>query len=410
MEKSSGYTVLARKYRPQTFGEIIGQWSLVRTLSNAMLRDRVQHAFILSGIRGVGKTTTARIMAKSLNCSQRGSGTAANPEPCLDCAHCRAIALGNDQDVVEFDAASHTGVGDVRDIIDNLGYAPISSRYKIYIIDEVHMLSNSAFNALLKTLEEPPEYVKFIFATTEIRKVPATVLSRCIRFDLNRVSQEILANNLTNVANREGYLLDSAAASLLAYSADGSVRDSLSLLDRVISFNNFEKEIGEEVVSKILGFSNRENIYDLYLLLLKTDIDASLEKFGEIYLSLVDIENFLNDLLEITHELLMKKNNIEIKNLSSFQREWLEKNVGFASVSGLLRIWQFIIKALQEVGFINNYRNFLEILLIKICYGINIPEIDSIVKKLQNNNVDLEYSADKLTNKILSTFSGSKII
>jgi DNA polymerase-3 subunit gamma/tau len=410
MEQNSSYRVLARKYRPQTFNEIIGQESLVRTLSNAMLRERVQHAFILSGIRGVGKTTTARIIAKSLNCSRRASGLNPTPEPCLECAHCRAIAMGNDPDVVEFDAASHTGVGDIRDIIDNLGYGPVSSRYRIYIVDEVHMLSNSAFNALLKTLEEPPEYVKFVFATTEIRKVPVTVLSRCIRFDLNRVSQEILAANLIKVADREGYLLAETAASLLAYSAEGSVRDSLSLLDRVISFNNFEREIGEEVAIRILGFSSRESIYDLYSLVLKTNIDASLEKFNDIYLSLVSVENFLNDLLEITHELLMKKNNVEIKNLSSFQREWLEKNVEFTSVSKLLRLWQFIVKALGEIGFISNYKNFLEILIIKICYGINIPEISDIVKKLQNNNVVLESQAEKLTNKILNTFSGSKII
>jgi DNA polymerase-3 subunit gamma/tau len=410
MEQSSGYTVLARKYRPQTFGEIIGQESLVRTLSNAMLRDRVQHAFILSGIRGVGKTTTARVVAKSLNCLQREGGTVATAEPCLQCVHCRAIALGNDQDVIEFDAASHTGVGDIRDIIDNLGYAPVSSRYKIYIIDEVHMLSNSAFNALLKTLEEPPEYVKFIFATTEIRKVPTTVLSRCIRFDLNRVSPEALSANLIEVAGREGYMLDNGAASLLAYSAEGSVRDSLSLLDRVVSFNNFEREIREEVIVTILGFSGRSSIYDLYLLLLRTDVDALLKKFNEIYLSIVSIENFLNDLLDITHELLMKKNDIEIKTLSSFQKEWLERNVVLASVAGLLRIWQFVVKALEEIAFISNYKTFLEVLLIKICYGINIPEISDIVKKLQNNNAILESSTDKLTNRILDTFSGAKII
>ncbi|MDR2777894.1 MAG: DNA polymerase III subunit gamma/tau, partial [Rickettsiales bacterium] len=369
MEHNTSYTVLARKYRPQTFGEIIGQGSLVRTLSNAMVKNRVQHAFILSGIRGVGKTTTARIIAKSLNCSERGIGIIATPEPCLECVHCRAITMGNDQDVVEFDAASHTGVGDIRDIIDSLGYAPVSSRYKIYIVDEVHMLSNSAFNALLKTLEEPPEYVKFIFATTEIRKVPVTVLSRCIRFDLNRVSQEALTANLIRVAEREGYMLDSMAASLLAYSSEGSVRDSLSLLDRVISFNNFEKEIGEDVVTKVLGFNNGESVYGLYSLLLKMDIDASLEKFNEIYLSLGSVESLLDDLLDITHKLLIKKNNIEMRNLPGFQREWLEENARLASVAGLLRLWQFIVKALQEIGFINNYKGFMEILIIKICYG-----------------------------------------
>jgi DNA polymerase-3 subunit gamma/tau len=272
------------------------------------------------------------------------------------------------------------------------------------------MLSNSAFKALLKTLEEPPENVKFIFATTEIRKVPDTVLSRCIRFDLRRVSQDILVKNLIAVANREGYSLDSRAASILAYASEGSVRDSLSLLDRVISFNNFSGDIGEGVVVEVLGLSGKENIYDLYGTLLKCDIQSSLEKFNGIYMTIASVENFLNDLLDITYRLLMRKNSIDMNDISSFQRDWLSDNIEFTSVPKLLRMWQFIVKALGEVGFVKNYKNFLEILIIKICYGINIPELGDIVKKLQNNSTTIESREVGLTNKVLSTFNGSKII
>ncbi|MDR2777825.1 MAG: DNA polymerase III subunit gamma/tau [Rickettsiales bacterium] len=406
----SSYRVLSRKYRPQTFGEVVGQGSLVRTLRNAIGRNRVHHAFILSGIRGVGKTTVARIMAKSLNCTNRDPEGIGNSDPCLECEHCRAMAIGSSQDVIEFDAASHTGVNDIREIMDHVNYAPVSSKYKIYIIDEVHMLSNSAFNALLKTLEEPPEYVKFIFATTEIRKVPATVLSRCIRFDLARVSSDVLMDNLINISEKEGYGLDRTAASLLAYSAEGSVRDSLSLLDRVISFNNFEKVIGENIVLEVLGLSDGKCVYDLYSLLLRGDPRASLQKFEEIYPSISNVDNFLRDLLEITHRLLMKKNGLEPKNLTSFQREWLESSVELSSVAGLLRIWQFLVKAASEINSIGNHRNFMEILLLKICYGINIPEIGDIIKKLQNNNITLESSQARLANKVLDTFSGSKVL
>ncbi|MDR3079097.1 MAG: DNA polymerase III subunit gamma/tau [Rickettsiales bacterium] len=406
----SPYRVLSRKYRPQTFGEIVGQDNLVRTLKNAIGRNRVHHAFILAGIRGVGKTTTARIMAKSLNCTGRDLEKTENPDPCLDCEQCRSIALGNNQDVVEFDAASHTGVSDIREIMDNVNYAPISSNYKVYIIDEIHMLSNSAFNALLKTLEEPPEYVKFIFATTEIRKVPATVLSRCIRFDLPRVPNELLANNLVSISQKEGYRLDGTAASLLAYAAEGSVRDSLSLLDRVISFNNFGKTIEENVVLEVLGLTGGRYVYDLFQPLLRADPRGTLQKFDEVYPLISSAENFVGDLLTVAHGLLMRKSDIEQKNLSTFQRQWFEENAGKSTMAGLFRLWQFLLRAASEVNYSGNHRNFLEVLLLKICYGINIPEISDLIKKLQNNNGTLESSQTRLANKVLDTFSGSRII
>lgn len=407
---TENYTVLARKYRPQTFSEVIGQDVLIKTLTNAIEQNKIHHAFILTGIRGVGKTTTARLIAKSLNCIGLDGNRKETVQPCLQCSHCKSIANGNDQDVIEFDAASHTSVNDIRDIIDSIGYAPVSSRYKIYIIDEVHMLSNSAFNALLKTLEEPPAYVKFIFATTEIRKVPITILSRCIRFDLNRVSQDILSKHIIEVANKEGYNINEISANIIANSAEGSVRDSMSLLDRIISFNNFSKDITEEVVINILGLGGKEQIYSLYENLIKMNVNKAIEIFEEIYLSVTSIDTFLNDLLEITHILLMKKNNIENNSLTSFQKEWLEKNYNNITSSSLFRIWQFIMKSIGEIKNVSNYKNFINVLILKICYGINIPEINDIIKKLKNNSNDVNLKKDDLTSIVLNTFSGSKIV
>lgn len=407
---TENYTVLARKYRPQTFSEVIGQDVLIKTLTNAIEQNKIHHAFILTGIRGVGKTTTARLIAKSLNCIGLDGNGKETVQPCLQCSHCKAIANGNDQDVIEFDAASHTSVNDIRDIIDSIGYAPVSSRYKIYIIDEVHMLSNSAFNALLKTLEEPPAYVKFIFATTEIRKVPITILSRCIRFDLNRVPQDVLSTHIVDVANKEGYNINKTSANIIANSAEGSVRDSMSLLDRIISFNNFSKDITEEVVINILGLGGKEKIYSLYENLINMNTNKALEIFEEIYLSVTSVDTFLNDLLEITHILLMKKNKIENNSLTSFQQEWLNKNYNNITLSSLFRVWQFIIKAITEIKNISNYKSFIEVLILKICYGINIPEINDIIKKLKNNSNDINLKKDDLTSIILNTFNGSKIV
>ena len=403
------YKVLALKYRPQTFEEVIGQDVLVKTLTNSIAKNKIHHAFILTGIRGVGKTTTARLIAKSLNCIGEDGNGKETIKPCLKCHHCIDIANGVDQDVIEFDAASHTSVNDIREIIDNISYAPINARYKIYIIDEVHMLSTSAFNALLKTLEEPPPYVKFIFATTEIRKVPITILSRCIRFDLNKVPADVLAEHLVNVANKEGYKLLGKAPTIIANAADGSVRDSMSLLDRIISFNDDGNEIKEETVINILGLGGKEKIYELYSLLIKKDINGTLELFNNIYLNIVSFDIFLNDLLDITHMMLMKKNNC-IEDLSSFQEEWLSNNIDKISLSGLFRIWQFLIKATSEIKLVSNYKSFVEVLLLKIIYGINIPEIKDIIKKLQNNSNVINSKKEDLTSIVLNTFDGAKII
>ena len=405
------YQVLARKYRPQTFNEVIGQDALVTTLTNSILQNKIAHAFILTGIRGVGKTTTARLIAKSLNCIGLDGQGKETITPCLECVHCKSIANSIDQDVVEFDAASHTGVGDIREIIDSIHYSPVASKYKVYIIDEVHMLSNSAFNALLKTLEEPPAHVKFIFATTEIKKVPITILSRCLRFDLPRVKQDILNDHLMKIAVKEGYVLEESASSLISCASEGSVRDSLSLLDRVISFNNFEKEIKEEVVLSLFGLSGKEKTYELYGELLAFNNVKVIELFNEIYLSLISSESFLNDLINITHMLLMKKtNNLNVKNLTTFQKEWVEKNFEKATLSSLFRIWQFLLKSLMEIKNINNDKSFIEILLLKIIYGVDIPEIGDLIKKIQKWEGEAKKTSSiNLVDTALQMFDGAKL-
>ena len=410
---NNSYQVLARKYRSQKFSELIGQDTLVKTLTNAIKNNKVPHAFILTGIRGVGKTSTARLIAKSLNCIGSDGNGKETTEPCLSCTHCKAIANSIDQDVIEFDAASHTGVNDIRDIIDNINYPPVASRYKIYIIDEVHMLSNSAFNALLKTLEEPPSHVKFIFATTEIKKVPITILSRCIRFDLNRVDKDIISQHLIDISKKEGYELSKNSADLIAYASEGSVRDSLSILDRVISFNNFNEKIDESIVENILNIGNRKNYYTLYNNLINCDIQNTIKEFENIYLSISSSTEFIEELMLITHKILLKKNKLVVENISNFEVEWLDNNVEKVNFSILFRIWQFLTKALQDVKYVNNDKNFLEVMLLKIIYGANIPEINDIIKKLQNNlsngNIKKDLDNNELVNKILNKFEGSKI-
>lgn len=408
------YQVLARKYRSQRFSELIGQEALVQTLTNAIKNNKVPHAFILTGIRGVGKTSTARLIAKSLNCIGVDGNGKETIEPCLVCSHCKAIANSVDQDVIEFDAASHTGVNDIRDIIDNINYPPVSSRYKIYIIDEVHMLSNSAFNALLKTLEEPPAHVKFIFATTEIKKVPITILSRCIRFDLNRVSKEKISEHLMDISKKEGYELSKNSADLIAYASEGSVRDSLSILDRVISFNNYNSKIDDSIIENILNLNKKKDYYELYHCLINCNVQKTIEKFENIYLSMSSSNEFLDELMSITHKILLKKNNVVVDNISVFENEWLEENFNKINFSVLFRIWQFLTRGLQDIKYVNNDKNFLEVLLLKIMYGANIPEINDIIKKLQNNltNINIKKDLDKgeeLVNKILNKFEGSKI-
>ena len=315
-ETTAPYLVLARKYRPANFAGLVGQDAMVRTLKNAIASGRLAHAFILPGVRGVGKTTTARIIARALNCVGPDGKGGPTAEPCGVCEHCRAIAEDRHVDVIEMDAASRTGVDDVRELIEGMRYRPVSARYKIYIIDEVHMLSKPAFNALLKTLEEPPEHVKFIFATTEIRRVPVTVLSRCQRFDLRRVEFDVLSAHLADIARREGVAVAPGAVALIARAADGSVRAGLSLLDTAIA-HGLEGEggdlpspaeageasagVGEDAVREMLGLADRSRVVDLFERLVTGEIAPALSLLADMYASGADPAAVLQDLLDHCH-------------------------------------------------------------------------------------------------------------
>ena len=304
-EPGSAYRVLARKYRPQSFAALIGQEAMVRTLTNAIATGRIAHAFILTGVRGVGKTTTARIIARALNCTGLDGTGGPSITPCGQCESCRAIAEDRHVDVLEMDAASRTGIGDIREIIDSVRYAPAAARYKVYIIDEVHMLSTAAFNGLLKTLEEPPAHVKFIFATTEIRKVPVTVLSRCQRFDLRRVPAERLCAHLEAIAAKEGVRCDADALALIARAAEGSVRDALSLLDQAIAHAG--GEVRAEPVRAMLGLADRGQVFDLYEQVMRGEVGAALALLGAQYEAGADPLSVLADMLDITHWLTRLK-------------------------------------------------------------------------------------------------------
>ena len=295
---SAPYQVLARKYRPGHFRDLIGQEAMVTTLTNAFAHDRIAHAFILTGVRGVGKTTTARIIAKGLNCTGRGDGPTI--DPCGDCEACVAIAAGRHVDVIEMDAASNTGVDNVREIIESVRYRAAEARYKVYIVDEVHMLSTSAFNALLKTLEEPPAHVKFLFATTEIRKVPVTVLSRCQRFDLRRIEPEVMMAHLAGIAAKEGAWINEEALALITRAAEGSVRDALSLLDQAIAHGQ-GAETDAATVRAMLGLADRGRVFDLFDAIMAGDCAAALAELGAQYAEGADPAVVLRDLAELTH-------------------------------------------------------------------------------------------------------------
>src|SRR5262245_15869303 len=296
-DSATAYRVLARKYRPSTFAELIGQEAMVRTLSNAIATGRIAHAFILTGVRGVGKTTTARILARALNCVGPDGSGGSTAEPCGRCAQCFAIAEDRHVDVMEMDAASRTGVDDIRDLTEGVRYRPVSGRYKVYIIDEVHMLSKNAFNALLKTLEEPPPDVKFVFATTEIQKVPVTVLSRCQRFSLRRVPIDQLVAHYQGVARQEGVEIAPGALGLIARAADGSVRDGLSILDQAIALAN--GPIAEDAVRDMLGVADRNLIFDLFETVLKGDAAGALDQMAALYQGGADPLSVIQDLLDL---------------------------------------------------------------------------------------------------------------
>ena len=381
---SQAYQVLARKYRPETFADLIGQEAMVRTLKNAFAADRIHHAFVMTGIRGTGKTTTARIIAKGLNCIGVDGQGGPTTEPCGVCEHCVAITKGQHVDVLEMDAASRTGVGDIREIIESVAYRAASARYKIYIIDEVHMLSNSAFNALLKTLEEPPPHVKFIFATTEIRKVPVTVLSRCQRFDLRRIEPEVMIAHLQKIAEKEGAQINAEALALITRAAEGSVRDAMSLLDQAISHG--AGETGADQVRAMLGLADRGRVLDLFEGIMRGDAPGALEELAAQYADGADPVAVLRDLAEITHWISVIKITPAAAEDPTIGPDERNRGAGLAErldLRVLARMWQMLLKALEEVSMAPNGMMAAEMAVIRLTHVADLPTPDELIRKLQ---------------------------
>ncbi len=379
------YQVLARKYRPATFADLIGQDPMVRTLRNAFAADRIAQAFILTGIRGTGKTTTARIVAKGLNCIGPDGTGGPTTDPCGVCEPCVAISEGRHVDVLEMDAASNTGVGDMREIIDSVHYRAASARYKIYIIDEVHMLSNSAFNALLKTLEEPPAHVKFIFATTEIRKVPVTVLSRCQRFDLRRIEPEVMIAHLQSIAGKEDARIADDALALIARAAEGSVRDAMSLLDQAISHGAGETTADQ--VRAMLGLADRGRVMDLFDLIMKGEAAAALMELGAQYSDGADPMAVLRDLAELTHWISVIQITPDAAEDPTVSPDERARGQAFAQglqMRSLTRMWQMLLKALEEVGNAPNAMMAAEMAVIRLTHVADLPSPDDLVRKLRD--------------------------
>jgi len=381
------YQVLARKYRPQTFADLIGQEAMVRTLKNAFATDRIAQAFMMTGIRGTGKTTTARIIAKGMNCVGPDGTGSPTTEPCGECEPCRAIAEGRHVDVLEMDAASNTGVDDVREIIDSVNYRAASARYKIYIIDEVHMLSNNAFNALLKTLEEPPAHVKFIFATTEIRKVPVTVLSRCQRFDLRRIEPDVMIEHLQRIAGLENAEVDADALALITRAAEGSVRDAMSLLDQAISHTG---ETTTEQVRAMLGLADRGRIMDLFDAIMRGDAAAALNELSAQYSDGADPVAVLRDLSELTHWISVVKITPEAAEDPTIAPDERARGQGFAErtpMRFLTRMWQMLLKALEEVRIAPNAMMAAEMAVIRLTHVADLPSPEELVRKLGDGSL-----------------------
>ena len=377
------YRVLARKYRPQNFTDLIGQDVLVRTLSNAFSQSRLAHAFILTGVRGVGKTTTARIIAKGINCIGADGKSGATIDPCGVCANCTAIMEDRHVDVMEMDAASRTGVDDIREILDGVRYKPVTARNKVYIIDEVHMLSRNAFNALLKTLEEPPENVKFIFATTEIRKVPVTVLSRCQRFDLKRLGIEDLARLFATVCQKENVTIERDALYALGRAADGSARDGLSLLDQSMALS--VGEITAEVVQGMLGSSDRANILDLFEKTMSGDIKTALNHLEKMNQNGIDPLSIVQDLLEVVHLVTRCKVQPDYMdvNLSESEKQKSFDLAQKAPMVQLGRAWQMLLKGIEEVQTSFSPFSALEMLIIRLVYLADKPGVGSRTSPLE---------------------------
>ena len=382
-DSAAAYRVLARKYRPSTFAELIGQEAMVRTLANAIATGRIAHAFILTGVRGVGKTTTARILARALNCVGPDGSGGSTAEPCGQCAQCLAIADDRHVDVMEMDAASRTGVDDIRELTEGVRYRPVSGRYKVYIIDEVHMLSKNAFNALLKTLEEPPPDVKFVFATTEINKVPVTVLSRCQRFSLRRVPVEQLIPHYRRIAEAEGVEVEPAALALIARAADGSVRDGLSLLDQAIALSG--RRVAEAAVRDMLGVADRGLVFDLLESVLRGDAPAALAQMGHLYQGGADPLMVLQDLLDLSHFVTRLKLAPEAGTgdpIAEGDRARARPLAEKLTIPVLARAWQMLLKGLEEVQTAPSPIQAAEMVLVRLAYVADLPAPAELVRSV----------------------------
>jgi len=399
------YRVLARKYRPSTVDELIGQESLVQTLSNALAMGRLAHAFILTGLRGIGKTTTARIIAKGLNCIGADGNGQPTLTPCGVCTHCTDIASSRHVDVMEMDAASNTGVDDVRDIIDGVHYAPLSARYKIYIIDEVHMLSRNAFNALLKTLEEPPESVKFVFATTEIRKVPVTVLSRCQRFDLRRVETDRMADHLKMIADKEAIHIEDAALKRLARAAEGSVRDALSLLDQAAALTS--NQIEDNAVAAMLGQAGRMDAIQIVKAALMGQADQAMAGLDNAIKSGAEAIMIIADMLDYIHMASRIAAGGSITDLPESEQAELDHMAKDITLSRLARAWQIMLKGHGEVNLAPDPHAAADMVLIRLAHVANMPTPGDLVKKLKDVTPDMLASSTPASSAPVSSTSVS---
>ena len=387
--KNNKHKILALKYRPKNFEELIGQDAIVQTIVNSIKLDKLPNAYLLTGIRGVGKTTTARLIAKAINCKKNFILR----EKCNsnEYCHCEEIRNSNHLDVLEMDAASRTGIDDVRELIESSRYNPTSAKYKIFIIDEVHMLSRQAFNGLLKTLEEPPPHLKFIFATTEVKKIPVTIISRCQRFDLHRISIEILFDNLKKISKIENGKISDGALKLIAKAAEGSVRDSLSLLDRtLVDQHIMEKEIDEPFVRKMLGIANRSKILELIHYIFQGDQKKSIKQLREMINEGIESANLLNDFLEIIYFILQKKSlgnfdsNLSISDSEIDMINLISKDV---DISTLIIFWQFILKGLDELSIVSNPILSLEMMVVRLIHLKDMPSYEGILDSINKSNL-----------------------
>ena len=406
----SEYKVLSRKYRPKKLEEVVGQDFAVKTLSNAFAEEKLAHAFLFTGIRGVGKTTIARIIAMGLNCEKEKKPTA---NPCGICSNCKAILQDRFEDVLEIDAASNTGVDDVREIISSLKYRPSKGNYKVFIIDEVHMLSNSAFNALLKTIEEPPSYVKFIFCTTEMKKIPITIVSRCQKYNLNRVSLLSLCSYLKKIVELEKLNVSRDAITIIVRNSEGSIRDSLTILDQcVLTFN--DKNVSAENVNQIIGLTSQSFLLDLFFNIVDGDIVKAVKTLKDIYIKGGNPKQLIEDLLNVTYNLIAPiaaNTNNEI-----YEKEKFELIIKKCDIPFLNQIWQMLLKGKEEINRVSHPMEALEVVIIRISYSCKLPSVEEVVRNIkEDNKIELNLNPENNNigtdiQKILEAFPEGKVL